>query len=189
MKVANTEFFMSAGVSNGVRACWTCWVSAWLDDASSSVSESESMSCTIDTKETTNLPPVFCFVFFALVVITKGLEDLKEMTKGDWLLCFLLMIAEEPCLYLFGDCRQRMLFSPSFLLFHPCTSESLQNGLPCLWRAFCLQTLDVSSRRGQQTWCTDVESKERHRSRVSKGVQEGCCSMKGFLLHIRWPQR
>ena len=40
----------------------------------------------IDTKETTNLPPVFCFVFFALVVITKGLEDLKETTKGDGLL-------------------------------------------------------------------------------------------------------
>ena len=40
----------------------------------------------IDTKETVNLPLVFCFVFFALVVITKGLEDLKETTKGDGLL-------------------------------------------------------------------------------------------------------
>ena len=37
----------------------------------------------IDTKETTNLPPSF---FFALVVITKGLEDLKEITKRDGLL-------------------------------------------------------------------------------------------------------
>ena len=42
----------------------------------------------IDTKETANLPPVFCFVFFALVVITKGLEDLKEMTKGRLIALF-----------------------------------------------------------------------------------------------------
>ena len=40
----------------------------------------------IDTKEIANLSPVVCFVFFALVVITKGLEDLKETTKGDELL-------------------------------------------------------------------------------------------------------
>ena len=40
----------------------------------------------IDTKETENLLPVFCFVFFALVVITKGLVGLKVTTKRDGLL-------------------------------------------------------------------------------------------------------
>ena len=49
----------------------------------SSGSDSESVSCMIDTKETANLPLVF---FFALVVITKGLEDLKDTMKADGLL-------------------------------------------------------------------------------------------------------
>jgi len=63
MKEADARSSMSAGVSNG----------------------SKSVSCMIDTEETTNSPLVFCFVFFALVVTTKGLEDL-ETTKGDGLL-------------------------------------------------------------------------------------------------------
>ena len=54
-----------------------------LDDVLFSGFVSKSMSCMIDTKETTNLPQDFCLVFFVLVVMTKGFEGLREITKGD----------------------------------------------------------------------------------------------------------
>ena len=68
----------SAGCDEDVSELWK------MEDAvsSSSFSESESVSYMIDTKETVNLPPVFPFVFFALVVVTKGFDVLGAITKG-----------------------------------------------------------------------------------------------------------